>query len=191
MKSGYTTDTTSATLPNWTENLINDKLAQTIDTKFDNSLPSPPSFKQANNGSKTAKSATKQDSVKAKDLNGIAVQKAWQISLQPAKSIPLNMVMSYMSGSSLQIISIMTALMLISNPVKSVVNIRRTFKPVLSNSEVKNEIMLPMMAFVLFQGLLMAIGVHKLNSMGLIPNTRSDWLFLEKPASFASNSYAF
>lgn len=85
----------------------------------------------------------------------------------------------------------MTALMFVSNPVKSIANMRQTFKPVMGNAEAQPQVVVAMVMFVFFQIILMGIGIHKLNSMGLIPNTRSDWLLLEQPAVYKGKSYAF
>lgn len=177
-------------IPLWAKNLTNPEYSKSISIVSTNTLPSPPGFKSSNGS--TNKTGKAEASFKSQqNVNGLLVQKAWQIALQPAKAIPMNMFMSYMSGSSLQIISIMTALMLISNPVKGVANIRRTFKPVLGNSETQSQVLVAMVMFVVFQAALMGIGVHKLNSMGLIPNTKSDWLFMEKPVNYEEKSYAF
>lgn len=74
----------------------------------------------------------------------------------------------------------MTALMLLSGPVKSIFTIRETFKPVLGNPKSQNQIYLMMILYVAFQGVLMFIGLKKLNDMGLIPNKTSDWMAWEK-----------
>ncbi|SCU88090.1 LANO_0D01068g1_1 [Lachancea nothofagi CBS 11611] len=177
-------------IPSWANNLCDPDYAKKIKVISSNSLPLPPGFKRASitnakGVSKGPQAAQKEDLVK------LVVQKAWQIAFQPAKSIPMNMVVSYMSGSSLQIISITTAVMFVSNPIKSIASIRQTFKPVQGNKGAESQVMLAMAIYIVFQIILMGIGIHKLNSMGLIPNTKSDWLFLEKPTMYKEKSYGF
>lgn len=174
--------------PQWATDLCNPKHAKSLTVASSNTLPSPPGFKLVSEGSSKNKNDNANKS-KEKDINGLQVQKAWELALQPAKSIPMNMIMSYMSGTSLQIIPIMTALMLLSNPIKSVLNIRKTFRQVLGNDETYSRVIGAIFMYIVFQAVLMAIGVHKLNSMGLIPNTRSDWLAWEVPAIYSPRSY--
>ncbi|CUS24211.1 LAQU0S14e02696g1_1 [Lachancea quebecensis] len=177
-------------IPEWARNLCDSGFAKKLPVANIKSLPLPPGFKSLSGpSSKDTKAALA--SSQQQDVATLMVQKAWQIAFQPAKSIPMNMIMSYMSGTSLQIISIMTALMFVSNPVKSIANMRNTFKPVMGNAEAQPQVVVAMVMFVFFQVILMGIGVHKLNSMGLIPNTRSDWLLLEQPATYKGKSYAF
>ena len=153
----------SEIIPEWAQNLCDPDYVQKINVVTSNSLPSPPGFKTLSvSTSKPSKKTS--NSAEAENLASLMVQKAWQISFQPAKSIPMNMIVSYMSGTSLQIISIMTALMFVSNPIKSVINIRRTFKPVMGNPEVQPQVLSAMIMFVVFQAMLMGIGIHKLNS---------------------------
>jgi hypothetical protein len=43
-----------------------------------------------------------------------------------AKSIPMNLIMMYMSGNSLQIFSILITVMMFWNPVKALMNVRQS-----------------------------------------------------------------
>lgn len=46
------------------------------------------------------------------EMNTLKLKKAWEIALAPAKQIPMQAIMMYMSGNSLQIFSIMMVYML-------------------------------------------------------------------------------
>ncbi len=46
------------------------------------------------------------------EMNTLKLKKAWEIALGPAKQIPMQAIMMYMSGNSLQIFSIMMVYML-------------------------------------------------------------------------------
>ena len=45
-------------------------------------------------------------------MNTLKLKKAWEIALAPAKQLPMQAIMMYMSGNSLQIFSIMMVYML-------------------------------------------------------------------------------
>ncbi|CAI4062443.1 hypothetical protein SUVZ_07G0270 [Saccharomyces uvarum] len=165
----------------WAEHLLDTKYIEKYTIQNSNTLASPPGFENgASKGSvsKKQREATSQATSLAQknQTTTLQVQKAWQIAFQPAKSVPMNIFMSYMSGTSLQIIPIMTALMLLSGPIKAILSTRSAFKPVLGNKETQSQVQTAMFMFIVFQGVLMYIGYRKLNSMGLIPNSKSDWL---------------
>lgn len=46
--------------------------------------------------------------------------KAWELAYSPAKSLPMNAIMLYMSGSGVQIFSMMAVGMLITGPIKGI-----------------------------------------------------------------------
>lgn len=122
-------------------------------------------------------------------INAFLVQKAWQIATEPLKSVPMNIVMSYMSGTSLQIIPVITAVMLVSNPLKSILQVRSKFHHLTNREdEIPVQIVLAMIMYIIFQLVLMGIGLHKLNKMGLFPNTSSDWLAWETPEIYKQNT---
>lgn len=108
------------------------------------------------------------------------LQKAWEIATGPGKQIPMNLFMSYMSGNSLQLIPITMTLMLFTGPLKAVFSVNNAFQG-LESEKTKQDILLAKLTFVFLQVVVMAIGVYKLNSMGLIPNRRGDWLSWELP----------
>ncbi|CAI4442411.1 CFC_HP_G0055930.mRNA.1.CDS.1 [Saccharomyces cerevisiae] len=173
----------------WAKHLLNTKYIEKYNIQNSNTLPSPPGFEgNSSKGNVTRKQqdATSQTTSLAQknQITVLQVQKAWQIALQPAKSIPMNIFMSYMSGTSLQIIPIMTALMLLSGPIKAIFSTRSAFKPVLGNKATQSQVQTAMFMYIVFQGVLMYIGYRKLNSMGLIPNAKGDWLPWERIAHY-------
>ncbi|QLQ80048.1 hypothetical protein HG537_0D00480 [Torulaspora globosa] len=173
----------------WVVNLVDPRYIKSVEVVPTNRILDPPGFKVR--GESWKPKGQDDSGVKSKDIESLQVQKAWQIAMQPAKAIPMNLFMSYMSGTSLQIIPIMTALMLLSGPVKSVFGVRKTFKPVLGNSATESQIVAAMGMYVVFQIALMIIGLRKLSSMGLIPNTRSDWLSWEKGVDYNKGVRSF
>lgn len=176
----------------WAVNLTDKKYVKNIKMVASSRIPAPPGFYSVDERDTSTKTKKGVDAnVKGKEIGALQLQKAWQIAFQPAKSIPINVFMSYMSGTSLQIIPIMTALMLLSGPIKSIFSVKKAFKPVLGNIETEGRIMGAMAVYIICQLALMYIGLRKLNSMGLIPNTKSDWLSWEKHVDYNNGMRSF
>ncbi|CAL9732501.1 ER membrane protein complex subunit 4 [Monosporozyma unispora] len=186
----------SEQLPQWVKNLTDSKVTNFLKEESKTKLPAPFGYKPVNitaTGGKSKHKNSANSAISSQNINQLQIQKAWQIAFGPAKSIPMNFVMSYMSGTSLQIIPIMTALMLLSGPVKALFTIFTSFKPVLGNKEIESQVRVAMIVFILGQGALMYIGIRKLNQMGVIPNTASDWLVWERLVDYSKGieSYTF
>lgn len=62
---------------------------------------------------------------KAPDAAEIRQSKAWDAAMTPVKSIPMNAMMLYMSGNSVQIFSMMTVYMMVSNPIRGLTSINQ------------------------------------------------------------------
>ncbi|KAK9449832.1 uncharacterized protein V1518DRAFT_426700 [Limtongia smithiae] len=114
----------------------------------------------------------------AVEWDELKVKKAWDIAMGPSKSLPMNAIMSYFSGSSLQIFSLTMTFMLFSNPVKSIASIGSTFARFESESTY-SRILQAKVVFILMQLATVAVGVWKMSSMGVLPTKRSDWLAWE------------
>ncbi|KAI8902891.1 hypothetical protein BC833DRAFT_520575, partial [Globomyces pollinis-pini] len=122
------------------------------------------------------------------NMKRLRIKKAWDMALSPAKSIPMNGFMLYMSGNSVQIFSIMVTVMLLYNSLNSIYGSVAAFerfqsepntKPGLINNIiylVKSPLLLPILAFCLMQLANFGLGVWKCSGMGLLPTTTSDWL---------------
>ena len=57
------------------------------------------------------------------DTSAIQVSKAWEAAYAPGKSLPMNLMIMWMSGNSVQIFSMMIVMMLIMNPLKGITTI--------------------------------------------------------------------
>ncbi|KAK9462407.1 uncharacterized protein V1516DRAFT_670178 [Lipomyces oligophaga] len=108
----------------------------------------------------------------------LKVKKAWEIAMGPSKSLPMNAIMSWFSGSSLQIFSLTMTFMLFSNPVKAIAGISSTFTR-FESEENSARILQAKFVFVIMQLATVAVGVWKMSSMGVLPTKRSDWLAWE------------
>ncbi|KAK4509044.1 uncharacterized protein ATC70_007394 [Mucor velutinosus] len=123
------------------------------------------------------------------DNNQVAIKmkRAWDVAMGPAKSIPMNAIMIYMSGTSLQIFTVMVTAMLFFNPVKAIMTTQQTFSRFESDTtttgkaQPKVDLTMPKLTFIGLHIVTILLGVYKVNAMGLLPNTASDWLAFIKP----------
>jgi ER membrane protein complex subunit 4 len=113
-------------------------------------------------------------------MDTLKVKKAWEVALGPIKSLPMTAIMMYMSGNSLQIFSIMMVFMAFKNPIMGILGTQQTFERFETPGN-RGQILQVKLAFVAMQAVALALGVWKINGMGLLPTTRSDWLAWEVP----------
>ena len=101
-------------------------------------------------------------------MDTLKLKKAWELAIAPAKQLPMNGVMMYMSGNSLQIFSIMMVWMLFKNPITALLNINPTFAR-FETDATKANMLLVKIVFVGTNLLALALGIWKVNGMGLLP----------------------
>lgn len=77
--------------------------------------PMPSSSAQRANKAAATRRAPTSDEVEA-----LRQKRAWDVAFAPAKSVPMNAFMLYMSGSGVQIFSMMVVGMLLTNPIKAI-----------------------------------------------------------------------
>ena len=73
----------------------------------------------------------------------------------------------------------MMVYMLFKNPIQGLLNTNLAFTK-FETEGTKGKLIGVKIIYILVQGLLLALGVWKVNGMGLLPTTRSDWLAWEK-----------
>eukprot|EP01041_Mallomonas_annulata_P004639 gene4639-9207_t len=94
------------------------------------------------------------------------------IAYSPGKNLLMTGFMLWMSGSSIQIFSIMMTGMALVNPIIAVTNIGQTF------SKFEGEgvnLLMPKAIFLALQGLAVGVALYKCSTMGLLPVTSADW----------------
>ncbi|KAN0096259.1 Protein of unknown function (DUF1077) domain containing protein [Hyaloscypha variabilis] len=142
-------------------------------------IPDPPGFtstgsKKQQGSSKTAVRAP----LTADEMDTLKLKKAWEVALAPVKQLPMTAIMMYMSGNSLQIFSIMMVGMAFKNPIMGLMATNQAFEK-LESEGTKGKITMVKAVYVAMQLLALALGIWKVNGMGLLPTTRSDWLAWE------------
>lgn len=61
------------------------------------------------------------------EMTALKQQKAWEVALGPAKSVPLNGFMLWMSGNTIQVFSVMVTAMMFYNALKAIVGVESHF----------------------------------------------------------------
>ncbi|KAI1014790.1 hypothetical protein LB503_003629 [Fusarium chuoi] len=151
-------------------------------------LESPPAAKSKQSGKNkdTVKVQTRKPPTTA-EMETLKLKKAWEVALAPVKGLPMTAIMMYMSGNSLQIFSIMMVFMAFKNPLMGLMNTNQAFERFQSES-LSSQLLQVKFVYVVCQLVALGVGIWKINAMGLLPTTRSDWLMWEaqrEPLEFA------
>jgi hypothetical protein len=182
-----TTQPLAVTSPQWLVDLSpsSGSPATTVATKSKAHIfPDPPGFPSSttvqtrstkqSNKSNTAVAPASNTAVTPRkpptpeEMDQLKLKKAWELALAPAKQLPMNAIGMYMSGNSLQIFSIMMVMMLFKGPITAMFNINATFQRLESEGNRQQMIMVKL-AFVGCNLLALALGIWKVNGMGLLP----------------------
>jgi hypothetical protein len=102
------------------------------------------------------------------ETNQLLLKKAWEAAIAPLKQLPMTGIMMYMSGNSLQMFSIMMVGMAFKNPFMGLLATNQVFERY-ENENTKSGLFVVKMAYVGCQLLALALGVWKVNQMGLLP----------------------
>src|SRR5436190_3960921 len=112
--------------------------------------------------------ATSTTSSKPVETDALKLKKAWEIALAPSKQLPMNAIMMYMAGNSLQIFSIMMVFMLFKAPIQGLLSTNSAFAK-FETEGTKGKMFGVKLVYVLMQLMLLGLGVWKVNAMGLLP----------------------
>ncbi|KAH7928192.1 DUF1077-domain-containing protein [Leucogyrophana mollusca] len=152
-----------------------------IDTNKWKNLPPPPGFSNFSSTS-NAKVPAKVSAAAASSYAALKEKRAWDLAIAPAKSLPMQAFMLYMSGGGVQIFSMGIVFMLLLTPFKNLAGINAAFAPFApSTSNAKSLSTLPLqkLAYLACNLLTLAVGLWKCRSMGLLPTGTGDWLAFE------------
>jgi hypothetical protein len=101
-------------------------------------------------------------------MDTLKLKKAWEMAIAPAKQLPMNAFGMYMSGNSLQIFSIMMVAMLFKGPIQAMINIQNVFAR-FETEGTRDRLILVKLAYIACNCLALALGIWKVNGMGLLP----------------------
>ncbi|GMK58397.1 hypothetical protein CspeluHIS016_0504290 [Cutaneotrichosporon spelunceum] len=142
-------------------------------------VQNPPGFVGA------ARETAKRDATAAeRQSNELKLKRAWEMAFAPAKSLPMQAIMLYFSGSGVQIFSLGMIFMLVTGPVGAIAGILRAFEPfrtTRADGELTyNQLIPAMLTYALCQGVVFCLGLYKCGTMGILPTGPADWLQFEK-----------
>ncbi|OBZ72049.1 ER membrane protein complex subunit 4 [Grifola frondosa] len=113
---------------------------------------------------------------------GMKTKRAWDLAISPAKSLPMQAFMLYMSGGGVQIFSMGIVFMLLLSPFKNLAALNSVFAPFApASSSPRSFTTLPLqkVVYLICNILTLALGLWKCRSMGLLPTGTGDWLAFE------------
>ncbi|KAF8126561.1 hypothetical protein EV363DRAFT_1174177 [Boletus edulis] len=109
-------------------------------------------------------------------------KRAWDLAIAPAKSLPMQAFMLYMSGGGVQIFSMGIVLMLLLTPIKNIAGMNTAFapfSPTTTSPTPSSALLLQKLTYVICNILTLIVGLWKCRSMGLFPTGTGDWLAFE------------
>ncbi|KAI0781423.1 hypothetical protein BD413DRAFT_29830 [Trametes elegans] len=142
-------------------------------------LPPPPGFAAITTHSKASSKNVATTSASYEELKA---KRAWDLAYSPAKSLPMQAFMLYMSGGGVQIFSMGIVFMLLSSPFKNLAAINNAFAafaPASSSPKALSTLPLQKVVYLFCNLLTLALGLWKCRSMGLLPTGTGDWLAFE------------
>jgi hypothetical protein len=112
---------------------------------------------------------------------------AMKLAMSPGQGLFTTGFMLWMSGSSLQIFSIMMIGMAFVNPVKAIAGINVTFSRFQKEGK-PISLTMPKLIFLGIQLLSLGLAMYKASTMGLLPLTSADWTSYIPMRRFAEHS---
>ncbi|MCJ1301581.1 hypothetical protein MMC08_004382 [Hypocenomyce scalaris] len=134
-------------------------------------IPDPPGYSAAISGKQRSAASKQQQPRKApttEETDTLKLKKSWEIALAPAKQLPMNAIMMYMSGNSLQIFSIMMVFMLFKNPIQGILATNQAFAR-FETEGTRSKMWMVKAMYVLMNLVALSLGLWKVNGMGLLP----------------------
>ncbi|KAI0628720.1 hypothetical protein C8Q77DRAFT_1220600 [Trametes polyzona] len=157
-------------------------MAAVVDVSKWKHLPPPPGFAAGASSHSKGNSKAAATTTATASYEELKEKRAWDLAISPAKSLPMQAFMLYMSGGGVQIFSMGIVFMLLSSPFKNLASINTAFAPFApASSSPKSFGTLPLqkVVYLLCNLLTLALGLWKCRSMGLLPTGTGDWLAFE------------
>ncbi|KAL1660416.1 DUF1077-domain-containing protein, partial [Schizophyllum commune] len=140
-------------------------------------LPSPPGFSKSTSTKGPSKPAA---SLPLSRYDELKEKRAWDFAIAPAKSLPMQAFMLYMSGGGIQIWNLGIVFMLMLGPLQALAKINQAFAPfapsTAADTKATSTLLLQKLAYLACNLLTIGVGLWKCRSMGLLPAGTADWL---------------
>ncbi|GMN40276.1 hypothetical protein TIFTF001_009514 [Ficus carica] len=138
-------------------------------------LPDPPGFSRS---SLDQDDSTVSRQKKDAEANWKA-QKAWEVAQAPFKNLMMMGFMMWMAGSTVHLFSIGITFSALWQPISALQGVGKVFEPYKDN---KVDLLAQKLVFIALNLVGLALGVWKLNTLGLLPTHPSDWVSSLPPA---------
>eukprot|EP00638_Chattonella_subsalsa_P008618 CAMPEP_0117758186 /NCGR_PEP_ID=MMETSP0947-20121206/15217_1 /TAXON_ID=44440 /ORGANISM="Chattonella subsalsa, Strain CCMP2191" /LENGTH=154 /DNA_ID=CAMNT_0005578303 /DNA_START=50 /DNA_END=511 /DNA_ORIENTATION=- len=132
-------------------------------------IADPPGFMKSNLELEEMKGKAK-DFAKEKELK---MKRAQEMAMAPLKNIAMQGFMMWMSGSQINIFSIMITGMAFMNPIKAILGVNQMFAKLDDRGTL--DLTIPKLTFIAVNILGIGSGLYKCATMGLLPLTSADW----------------
>ncbi|KAF4397002.1 hypothetical protein CsatB_019440 [Cannabis sativa] len=132
-------------------------------------VPDPPGFSRA--------ALDQDDSVVSRQKKDAEAswksQKAWEVAQAPFKNLMMMGFMMWMAGSTVHLFSIGITFSALWQPISALQGVGKVFEPY---KDSKVDLLAPKLLFIALNLGGLALGVWKLNTLGLLPTHASDWV---------------
>ncbi|KAF7305193.1 ER membrane protein complex subunit 4 [Mycena kentingensis (nom. inval.)] len=146
-------------------------------------LPPPPGFAPSSTKSNKRTIAASAPARSPESYNELKERRALDFAWAPAKQLPMQAFMLYMSGSGVQIFSIGIVFMLLLSPFKNLAGINDAFAQfaptTAANPKALTTLWIQKFVYFACNVLTLCVGLWKCRSMGLLPVGTGDWLAFE------------
>ncbi|KAF8392985.1 hypothetical protein HHK36_021226 [Tetracentron sinense] len=115
-------------------------------------------------------------------------QKAWEVAQAPFKNLMMMGFMMWMAGSTVHLFSIGITFSALWQPISALQGVGKLFQPY---KDTKVDTLVPKLLFIALNLAGLALGVWKLNTLGLLPTHASDWVSSLSPAQILTIKMPF
>ena len=109
-----------------------------------------------------------------KDDKMILRLKVWELGKSPASNILSTLLMMYFSGNILSLMSLMLVGLMLSGPIKSLLNFKRNFEPFDKHLNKEMIVVKSKLLYILINLAILGTAIYKINKMGLLPFSDDD-----------------
>uniref|UniRef100_A0A5B7B628 ER membrane protein complex subunit 4 n=1 Tax=Davidia involucrata TaxID=16924 RepID=A0A5B7B628_DAVIN len=138
-------------------------------------IPDPPGFIRASHDQDDSTLSRQKKDAEANWKS----QKAWEVAQAPFKNLLMMGFMMWMAGSTVHLFSIGITFSALWQPISALQGVGKVFEPYRDG---KVELLGPKLVFIALNLVGLALGVWKLNTLGLLPTHASDWVSSLPPA---------
>ncbi|KAF9681334.1 hypothetical protein SADUNF_Sadunf06G0215200 [Salix dunnii] len=117
--------------------------------------------------------------VKGKSFLSVMEKKAWEVAQAPFKNLLMMGFMMWMAGNTVHLFSIGITFSALWQPIGALQGVGKVFEPY---KDSKVDLLVPKLVFIALNLGGLALGIWKLNTLGLLPTHASDWVSSLPPA---------